>query len=172
MQELPKNMSLPEKYRLLARMFTRPVFAAIAEKGDWRGGLDFLSRYGLLRRCAEQSLSELFESSWRALRIAYRNEYVYKSEIANRVVFGMHSPRTTALQVEFPVGRSIVDVAVFNGTSTAYEVKTEFDSPRRLQTQTRDYLKVFDRVFVVAHPSTADRFAGLVDGTCRRIGAG
>jgi hypothetical protein len=163
MQENQREMYLPEKYRLLARMFTRPVFAAIARKGDWGSGLDFLFRHQLLSHRAGQSLSDLFESSWQTLRIAYRNEYVYKSEIANRVVFGMHSPRTTALEVEFPVGGSIVDVAAFNGTSTAYEVKTEFDSSRRLNTQTADYLKAFDRVFVVAHPASASKFAELVD---------
>jgi hypothetical protein len=156
-------MNSIEKHRLVARMFTRPVFAAIARSGDWRVALAFLLRAGVVRKCPKATLGSLFERGWELLRSQYRNEYVYKSEIANRIVFGRHSPRTTGVEIEFPVGRSIVDIATFNGTSTAYEIKTEFDTSRRLITQTRDYLKAFDRVFVVAHPSSASRFASLVD---------
>lgn len=101
------------------------------------------------------------------METSYRCEYVYKSAIANRIVFGRHSPRTSSLAIEIAVGRSIVDAAVFNGTSTAYEIKTEFDSHRRLSTQTQDYLRAFDRVYVVTHPPLAERYEALVD---RRIG--
>lgn len=167
MQRNLGRMSSIDQHRLVARMFTRPVFASIARAGNWRSALGFLFRAGILRDSKEATLANLFEAAWELLRVEYRNEYVYKSEIANRVVFGRHSPRTTGVEIEFPVGRSIVDVATFNGTSTAYEIKTEFDTHRRLITQTRDYLKVFDRVFVVAHPSSALRFANLVD---ERIG--
>lgn len=163
MQLIPSQMSSMDKHRMVARMFTRPVFASIAQSGDWRNALAFLFRAGVVRDSQNASLGRLFESGWELLQRGYRNEYVYKSEIANRVVFGRHSPRTTGVEIELPIGRSIVDVATFNGTSTAYEIKTEFDTSRRLMTQTCDYLKVFDRVFVVAHPSSALRFAALVD---------
>jgi hypothetical protein len=115
-----------------------------------------------LRPAQEQPLGSIFELAWKELRRLYRNEYVYKNEIANRIVFGRHRPNTTAFQLEMPVGRSIVDVAVYNGTSTAYEIKTEFDSARRLETQTRDYLRAFEIVYVVAHPEFALDYAGVV----------
>jgi hypothetical protein len=139
-----RSISPAEMLRVLSRMFTRPVFAKLARTGNWESALYFLKQYNILRKCQGQLLSDLFEASWEILRHSYRAEYVYKAEVANRIVFGRHSPRTASLQVEFPVSNSIVDVAVFNGTSTAYEIKTEYDSERRLSTQTRDYLKVFD----------------------------
>lgn len=151
-----------EKRRLLARMFTRPVFASIARTGDWKRSLGFLLSHKMLRSDRVRSVSDLFETAWEQLRTSYRNEYVYKAELANRLIFGRHSPRTAGLHVELPIGRSIVDIAVFNGTSTAYEIKTEFDSARRLQTQTDDYLRAFDEVFVVAHPSVASMYANMV----------
>jgi hypothetical protein len=67
------------------------------------------------------------------------------------------------MQIELPVGRSIVDVAVFNGISTAYEIKTEFDSPKRFHTQSTDYLRAFDRVYVITHPQLADKYASIAD---------
>jgi len=125
--------------------------------------LGFLTEHRLLTRASEkQSLASLFDSAWRAMRCAYRNEFVYKTENANRIVFGRHSPNTASLYVELPVGRSIVDVAVFNGTSTAYEIKTEFDTPRRLTTQTSDHLTAFDRVCLVTHR----RLKSLGGGEC------
>lgn len=159
-----RALSPAERLRILARMFTRPVFANIARSGNWRLALGFLAEHGLLTPTSEaQSLASLFDSAWREMRRTYRNEFVYKTEIASRIVFGRHSPNTASLHVELPVGRSIVDVAVFNGTSTAYEIKTEFDTPRRLTTQTSDYLAAFDRVCLVTHPRCAESYAEIVD---------
>ncbi|MFM0543728.1 sce7726 family protein [Paraburkholderia strydomiana] len=126
--------------------------------------LGFLGEHGLLARASgKQSLASLFDSAWHEMRREYRNEFVYKTEIASRIVFGRHSPKTASLYVELPVGRSIVDVAVFNGTSTAYEIKTEYDTPRRLTTQTSDYLTAFDRVCLVTHPRCAESYADISD---------
>ncbi|SOT46303.1 putative phage-related protein, protein cII [Burkholderia cenocepacia] len=158
-----RTLSSAERLRLLARMFTRPVFADIARSGNWEVALGFLAEHGLLTAAKGQPLASLFESAWLEIRRAYRNEFVYKTEIAGRIVFGRHSPNTASLHVELPVGRSIVDVAVFNGTSTAYEIKTEFDTPRRLTTQTSDYLAAFDRVCLVTHPRCAESYAEIVD---------
>ncbi|WP_244122761.1 sce7726 family protein [Burkholderia metallica] len=158
-----RTLSSAERLRLLARMFTRPVFADIARSGNWETALRFLAEHGLLTAAKGQPLASLFESAWLEIRRSYRNEFVYKTEIASRIVFGRHSPNTASLHVELPVGRSIVDVAVFNGTSTAYEIKTEFDTPRRLTTQTSDYLTAFDRVCLVTHPRHAENYAELVD---------
>ena len=122
-----------------------------------------LKRLGVSLDTKKMSAREVFDGCLEELAKNYRCEYVYKSAIANRIVFGRHSPRTAGMQLELPVGDSIVDVAVFNGTSTAYEVKTEFDSDKRLASQSPDYLKVFDRVYVVTHPSLAARYLATVD---------
>ncbi|MEM5338827.1 sce7726 family protein [Paraburkholderia azotifigens] len=157
------NLTAAERLRTLARMFARPIFSEIARTGHWRQPLSFLDNHGLVRKASRQPLSALFDSAWHEIRRGYRNEFVYKTEIANRIIFGRHSPRTSCMHVELPVGRSIVDVAVFNGTATAYEIKTEFDTPRRLTTQTTDYLAAFDRVCLVTHPRCADNYMAITD---------
>lgn len=156
---------LPERFRLLACAFTRPVFAAMARTNDYHIPLGTLIKAGVIssHKNEQQALSSIFEAAWDHLARAYRNEYVYKNDLVSRVVFGRHSPRTASFQVELPVGRSIVDVAVANGTTTAYEIKTEYDTAKRLKTQTSDYLKVFDKVFVVTHPAHIKRFEQEVD---------
>lgn len=114
-------------------------------------------------RLSHPSLAAVFESQWEALASHYRNEYVYKNELASRLIFKRHSPRTASFLVELAIGNSIVDVAVANETSTAYEIKTEFDSSKRLSSQTADYLKAFDRVYVVTHPNHVERFERELD---------
>jgi len=152
-------------YRRIARTFTRPVFSQLAKSGNLQPVKDIL----LGEICPNYlesniiTLADLFNVGWDSLVDNYRNEYIYKNELVNKFIFSRHSPRTASFHSEFNVGRSIVDVAVINGTSTAYEIKTEFDSSRRLKSQTEDYLKVFDNVYVVTHPNHVARYEKELD---------
>nr|WP_254627917.1 sce7726 family protein [Myxococcus sp. CA040A] len=92
------------------------------------------------------------------LKSDYRTDYVFRAAIAKKIFLGRHSPSTTALLPELRVWRSRVDLLMLNGTSTAYEIKSGFDTTRRLAAQVADYLKMFDRVYVV----TEERLVGAV----------
>lgn len=157
------SMTPIQRRRILAQLFTRPVFSLLSKTDGAQAALSFLTAAGVASRLGNQSAASIFEAAFAELNDGYRNEYIYKATLANRIVFGKHNPKTTSMQVELPVGRSIVDVAVFNGTSTAYEIKTEFDTPKRLLSQSSDYLRAFDHVYVVTHPHLAERYASLVD---------
>lgn len=152
--------------RQLAQIFTRPILNRIARDASTDVVIEALKKSGFPARSIKAP-AIWFDECLGILQNQYRCEYVYKAAIADRIVFGRHSPTTASLQVELPVARSIVDVAVFNGTSTAYEIKTEFDSNRRLVTQTSDYLRAFERVYVVTHPDLAPRYLEIVD---KRVG--
>ncbi len=164
-KKMPEAINELDNMRLLSRVFTRPVFAEMAKTGDWHTPLNFLLKNRLVKKskASDQPLSQLFDDAWDHLSKFYRNEYVYKNELASRLVFGRHSPKTAGFQIELPVGRSIVDVAVANGTTTAYEIKTEYDTSRRLRSQTSDYLRAFDKVYVVTHSSHAEKFEQTLD---------
>lgn len=153
-----------DSLRLLSRAYTRPMLAQLARTGDARPVTDLLLAHGQVGDDATMlRLEELFERGWSVLAASYRNEYVYKNELATRLVFKRHSPRTASFQVELRVGSSIADVVVANGTTTAYEIKTEFDTSRRLPSQTSDYLKAFDKVYVVTHPAHVGRYESELD---------
>jgi len=156
--------SILDSLRLLSRAYTRPMFAQLARTGDTREVSELLRKHGLVDLDVETlRLGELFERGWDRLATSYRNEYVYKNELATRLIFKRHSPRTAGFQVEMRVGSSIADVVVANGTTTAYEIKTEFDTSRRLTSQTADYLKAFDKVYVVTHPAHVSRYERELD---------
>lgn len=148
------------RYRALAQLFSRPVISAMAGNGCANPAREVLARASVPDNAP---IAQAFCAARRLLESQYRCEYVYKAAVVDRVVFGRHRPTTASVQPELMVGRSIVDLAVFNGTSTAYEIKTELDTDRRLKTQTSDYLSGFDRVFVVTHPDLATGYAAVVD---------
>jgi hypothetical protein len=146
--------------RRLAQLFSRPVLSALAGEGRGQAVRGLTQAAGL---DASGPLGQLFCQARARLEQDYRCEYVYKAALVDRIVFGRHRPTTAGVQTELAVGRSIVDLAVFNGTSTAYEIKTELDSDRRLSTQTAAYLQAFDRVYVVTHPDLTSRYMASTD---------
>lgn len=152
-----------ERSRLIARLFTRPVLVEVARRGCARGLASKLGKLGVGALSKSETLADLMDAGLQELGREYRCEYVYKAAIADRIVFGRHSPRTASLAIELPVDGSIVDAAVFNGTSTAYEIKTEFDSPVRLTTQTPAYLRAFDSVNLVTHPDLVEKYVQVLD---------
>ena len=62
---------------------------------------------------------------------------------------------------EFRVGKSIVDLAIFNGLSKAFEIKTELDSSQRLESQLTDYKQLFNKCYIITHDSLADKYLKL-----------
>ncbi len=97
------------------------------------------------------SISAFFEEIYHELINTYKNEYIYKNTLINKIYLDNHSVKSASMFTEFSVGSSIADVVFFNGTSTVYEIKTEYDSFLRLSNQLIEYKKVFDRINVVIH---------------------
>lgn len=124
---------------------------------------------GLGRR---MRVRHLFDRAYSQLLQSYRCEYVYKNAIATSLLLGRHSidgPGAARLLSEFWVGQVKADVAVINGTSTVYEIKTELDDFKRLENQLKGYSSLFDRIYVVTTKSMTDsalellpRHAGLL----------
>ncbi|MGX7654695.1 sce7726 family protein [Shewanella putrefaciens] len=96
------------------------------------------------------SIVDIFEKTYSAINKSYRHEYFYKNTLVNNRLLGRHSLRTAAMITELRVGNNIADCVIFNGSSTCYEIKTEFDSLSRLEAQLDSYLQIFDKTYVVS----------------------
>ncbi|MDQ3802761.1 MAG: sce7726 family protein [Acidobacteriota bacterium] len=141
-------------YGHLARLFSASVVDEIASRGRSTHVDYVLARSGYAGLLPKGvTLGRLFDGLYDFLRRNYRCEYVYKNALANKILLGRHSLNTSALLTEFRVGRSKADVVIVNGTSSAYEIKSELDSLGRLNRQLDSYRRVFDKVFVVTHRS-------------------
>lgn len=152
--------------RSLSRIFTNPVFKQIAQSGSSDYFLSKLKKYdSLLSIEPGMQVKNIIENAYGYLGKNYRNEYVYKNTILNNILLGRHSVRTATMLNEFKVGNSIADTVIINGTSTVYEIKTELDSPDKLQKQIEDYKKAFARIYLVTHHSLTHKYLSLLEGS-------
>lgn len=145
--------------RALSALFTTATLRALAARAPWEA-VERIEAGGSLAGSRDE-LGAALDDAFEILRRDRRSEYVYKNEIISRIIFGRHSPRTASAATEFQIGRSFADVVVFNGTITAYEVKTDFDSFARLGTQLADYSTVAERVYLVTSPKRAQAALAL-----------
>ncbi|PHQ88616.1 MAG: hypothetical protein COB42_08430 [Sulfurimonas sp.] len=111
------------------------------------------------------TLKDFFEASYKQLLKNYRNEYVFKNAIAQKILIGRHSIKSSSLFTELRVETSKADVVIFNGTSHVYEIKTDLDNFERLEDQIKNYKKVFEYVNVVSVESKINDIKSLVDDT-------
>ncbi len=142
----------PNHLAAMSQLFSSGVIRELARTGR-SPKLSRLARQSSLIELipSSDSLCALFEVAFSVLKQAgSRDEYVYKSALAHKILLGRHSLRTACMLNEFRAGRCKADIVILNGTSTVYEVKSERDSLSRLERQIDAYRSVFARVCVVA----------------------
>lgn len=147
----------------LTRMFSARVIRELGENGHSQLLVRLLRESGLSSQLGEDAtLATAFEAAFEALRrLGSRDDYVYRAAITQKVAFGRHNVRTATVVNEMRAGASKVDVVIYNGTSTAYEIKSERDNLKRLPAQLQDYQSVFAAVNVVTSPMQCDEVLQL-----------
>lgn len=139
----------------LTRIFSSAVFQEIGRRGQ----SSLFSRLVQQSRIASESsksttVGDAFDRAFYLLRTSgNRDDYIYRSAITQKILLGRHSLRTASVLYEARAGSCKADVVVFNGTSTAYEIKSERDSLARLENQLDNYRVVFAEVNVVTSAS-------------------
>lgn len=91
----------------------------------------------------------------------YRCEYVYKNAIVNHILKTHKRADNAVVLNEFKTGSSIADIAIFNGESVAFEVKTGLDSDRRIALQLNNYETIFDKTYIVTDESCIEKYANI-----------
>lgn len=91
----------------------------------------------------------VFEKCYKDFENNYKTEYLFKNIITKKILLGRHSLNTSTMANELRVGANKADCVIFNGNSTCYEIKSEYDNLNRLPDQLNSYLKIFDKVYVV-----------------------
>jgi len=145
-------------YSTLSRFFSPIVLDSIAQKGYSSYLNEVYRNIGLFDKIDPTiTFGEFIDCIYDFLFKNYRNEYVYKNVIANKILLNKHSLNTTQMLTEFRVGKSKADVVLLNGYSTVYEIKSQFDSFVRLEAQISSYFEIFDYVNVITTFSQAHK---------------
>jgi hypothetical protein len=83
----------------------------------------------------------------------YQNEYIFKNSFLNEWLIKEIGQNNTKVFNEFRVGNAVADLVMFNGKSKVFEIKTEFDSSKRLNLQLENYSKAFNEIFLIVPES-------------------
>ncbi|MUP37739.1 sce7726 family protein [Labilibaculum euxinus] len=153
------NISQKEKLRSYSTIFSSTSFNRLLLYNDYSFINHNIKTYDISK------IGSLFENYYEYIRFVYgelrkqyRNEYIYKNTLINEILIKKYSVKETIAINEFRVGNSIADIVMFNGTSKAFEIKTELDSNTRLKGQLNDYTKIFKENYIVTHESLVDKY--------------
>lgn len=149
------------RLREFSSAFSRGAFMDVLSFNDYSHFNWLASNYDLLR-CA--TYSDLLKKSYSIISKHYRCEYVYKNELI-KLLLRKYGTKNSVYFSEFRVGNSIADMVMFNGESKAFEIKTEYDSPRRLDKQMDDYKRFFDKCYIVVSEDNVDEYRDIVEPT-------
>lgn len=138
----------------LARLFSTAAFRELGVRGRSSLVARLLRQSSITTEMSlNSSLASAFAFGFDVLRRQpQRHECIYKAAIVNRRLLGTHSLRTALMLSEVRVGSAIADLVLLNGTSTAFEIKSERDKLAKLRHQVRAYREVFANVCVVLGP--------------------
>jgi hypothetical protein len=174
------NQTLTEVAPAAARHIFRPEFLRRVYADSHQTFTDALGLTSALG--PKTTVGEMYDHVYYEMSRSYRTEYLYKNQIIRTVFETRHNPdRSTVLLERHIAGwASRVDMLVVNGTTTAYEIKTDLDDVSRLRNQTDFSLQVFDRVIVLCSERSieavrrvTDERVGIyvlsVDGRIRRV---
>lgn len=134
----------------LAKIFSPTILKELSENGKSKKLTQILIDHDLIKQLdVKQDLASFFNDTYKFLSKSYRNEYIYKNTIIKNILLGRHSLNTAYLINECRVGNSKADSVILNGTSTVYEIKSEYDTFVRLEQQLNDYKKAFEYIYIV-----------------------
>ncbi|KPI48738.1 sce7726 family protein [Clostridioides difficile] len=136
-----------ENKLILNRIFTKNTFENLINNTDNTLYSCVIKRY--LKTFESKPNFELISEIYKFMNSEYRNEYVYKNTLLNKLLLGRHSLNTTTALTEIPISKSKADFILINGKGVVYEIKTELDNFERLENQINDYYKAFNHVCVV-----------------------
>jgi len=98
---------------------------------------------------------------YRILERFYPNEYVYKNELINKWLIDELGTSDSIVYNEFRLGNAVADLAMFNGVSKAFEIKTILDKDARLHSQITEYHKLFNEVYIIVPETRLDNYINL-----------
>jgi len=152
------------RYSELSEIFTNKSLTQIFAAENFSHLKDRLYYAGVLDNWRDETIGKCLELAYQQLIKNYRTEYVYKNVLFQEAVREYLENSTVSYSVlsEFRLNQSKIDLLVLNGTSIGYEIKSERDSVKRLESQLNDYFLCLEYVYLVTYPEFADKHASMV----------
>ena len=118
-------------------------------KGDFKSIDEKLLRYDVNEKYLGEPYLNVLRNAYKILQENYQNEYVLKNEFLNKWLKQELGCNDSVIFNEFRIGKAIADLAMFNGISKVFEIKTILDKEYRLTNQIEEYKKLFNEVYII-----------------------
>lgn len=151
--------------RELAALVSHAAFKRLSSSSNQSAYIRRMKKYvgwDELPHDKPNNLGDLIMYSYQILEQHYRHEYIYKNKLLSDFVLQNYALDDTILLNEFRIGQSIADTVLVNGTNKVFEIKTELDSPERLQSQLQDYFRSFTEVYVFTHKTLIEKYQKIL----------
>lgn len=148
-----------ENLRSLSQIFSSSNFRKIVRKRDYSQTLYRINKHTNFDPNLKNQ--EALELIYTNLLKSYKNEYVYKNILINKLLLKKYSLTSTVSFNEFKIGDSISDFILLNGEARVYEIKTELDKLDKIEKQIEDYQKFGNKIYIVAHQSHLPKLTQL-----------
>ncbi|MEK3727210.1 MULTISPECIES: sce7726 family protein [unclassified Lysinibacillus] len=93
----------------------------------------------------------------------YPNEIAVKSTFIKNILF---KTKNHVSIFELNVGQSRLDLCKISTLSTAFEIKTDLDTPQRLKQQMDDYFQVFEKVYIICSINNIENMINYTPKEC------
>lgn len=161
MTKSKKDITL-NKMRSYSSVFSSTSFSRLLQYDDYSFMDSKIERYDKQKIGKSiETYYDYIQYIYNELRKQYRNEYIYKNTFINELLIKTYGVKDTIAINEFRVGNSIADIVLFNGTSKAFEIKTELDSDKRLSSQLDDYTKIFNECYIITHKALVSKYLNV-----------
>lgn len=151
-----ENFSISE-LRDFSKLFSRKEVQCWL-KNDFESLKLKIDKYGLHKKYTGISYLKLLKKVYRILEEKYPNEYIYKNEFLNKWLKHRVGNENSIIINEFRMGKAVADLAMFNGISRVFEIKTPIDKEYRLNNQLKEYKKIFNEVYIVVPDSCVEKY--------------
>ena len=132
-------------------------------KGDFQSIYIKLERYNLTDKNKGISYLKFLRNVYHILEENYQNEYVLKNEFLNKWLKNELGTNNSVIFNEFRISKAIADLAMFNGVSKVFEIKTILDKEYRLSNQIQEYKKIFNEVYIIVPDVFLSKYSSYDD---------
>jgi hypothetical protein len=147
------------KIRSLSQIISPSNFKKIVREDDYFSTFYRLKKYMSISDSTTNL--DVVNVIYNSLLKNYKNEYVYKNILTNKLLLKKYSLKHTVALNEFNISKSIADFVLLNGEARVYEIKTELDNLEKLGKQVSDYCKFGDKVYIVTSTVHVDKLLEL-----------
>lgn len=120
-----------------------------------------LHRYQLAEKNKGNSYLNILRRAYRILEKHYPNEYILKNEFLTQWLKHELGNNQSIIFNELRLGKAIADLAMFNGMSKVFEIKTILDKEYRLSNQLHEYKKLFNEVYIIIPKELFTKYSEL-----------